>query len=322
MDTPQLTPQLLASAWPAADAAGADAVLGPSADGGFWAVGLRRPCPAAFPGVPMSTPHTFAAQLARLRSLGLRVHLLPELRDVDTPADAAVVAALAPHTRFARLHRHLTGPPSRPVSPLELYGAALQGRPVSVELADGRRLPLDVGRWADAPDGIDRLMLSRCEGAVLDLGCGPGRLVGALAEAGRPALGVDISAGAVRLTAERGASVLCRSVQGRLPAEGRWDTVLLADGNIGIGGDPAALLRRCQVLLRPGGLLLAETDPCDDLDDRSPVTLVDARGRRSHPLPWARLGRAALAELGWRTGYRVAEEWRADPRAFLALRTL
>lgn len=311
MDTPQVTAELLTRDWN-----GADAALGLSEDGGFWAIGLKRPCPDAFIGIPMSTDVTGAAQLARLRSLGLRVHVLPVLRDVDTPADALAVAQLAPHTRFARLHRRLltTG------HPLELYAAALDGHRVRVESADGRSLPLDIGRWTSAPDAIDRMMLNRCEGTVLDVGCGPGRLVGALAETGIPALGVDVSAHAVRLTADRGACVLRRPVEGPLPGEGRWGTVLLADGNVGIGGDPGALLRRCRELLRPSGLLLVEADPDDDLDDVGPITLVDATGRRAHPLPWARLGSAALARLAAGTGFLVVEEWRVAGRVFLALR--
>jgi glycosyltransferase A (GT-A) superfamily protein (DUF2064 family) len=97
MDTPQITPELLA-----ADFTGCDAWFGPAADGGFWALGLADPDPALLRGVPMSTPHTGAAQRARLHAAGLRVRDLPTLRDVDTAQDAALVAAEAPHTRFAR----------------------------------------------------------------------------------------------------------------------------------------------------------------------------------------------------------------------------
>jgi hypothetical protein len=46
-----------------------------------------------------------------------------------------------------------------------------------------------------------------------------------------------------------------------LPGEGRWHQVLHADRNVGIGGLPPQLLRRCDQLLRPGGSLLCETDP-------------------------------------------------------------
>ena len=81
---------------------GADAVLGPAPDGGYWAIGLSVPDPRAFVGVPMSTAHTGRAQHTRLRMLGLRVALLPALRDVDRIADARAVAKLAPSGRFAR----------------------------------------------------------------------------------------------------------------------------------------------------------------------------------------------------------------------------
>jgi rSAM/selenodomain-associated transferase 1 len=100
MDTPQVTPRLLSQAMAALEEA--DAVLGPALDGGYWAIGLRRPDPAAFRGVPMSEPSTGAAQRERLRVLGFATAELPELRDVDRIADARAVAAQAPGTRFAR----------------------------------------------------------------------------------------------------------------------------------------------------------------------------------------------------------------------------
>ncbi|MGH3274291.1 MAG: DUF2064 domain-containing protein, partial [Streptosporangiaceae bacterium] len=101
MDTPQVTPALLAAALrPLADGS-ADAAFGPAADGGFWLLGLRQPDPSLILGVPMSTAGTGAVQLARLTGAGLRVRLLPCLRDVDTAADAVAVARLAPHGRFA-----------------------------------------------------------------------------------------------------------------------------------------------------------------------------------------------------------------------------
>ncbi|WP_250283742.1 MULTISPECIES: DUF2064 domain-containing protein [unclassified Frankia] len=99
MDTPQVTPALLADACLALDSA--DAVFGPAADGGWWALGLRRPDGELLRDVPTSRPDTGARQRARLSEAGLRVVTLPVLRDVDTAADAAVVARIAPGGRFA-----------------------------------------------------------------------------------------------------------------------------------------------------------------------------------------------------------------------------
>jgi len=103
MDTPQLTPVTLAAALEAL--AEADAALGAAPDGGYWAIGMRRPDRAALAGVPMSVPWTAAAQRERLRRLGLRWIELSELRDVDDWDDAVTVAADSPQTRFAQCLR-------------------------------------------------------------------------------------------------------------------------------------------------------------------------------------------------------------------------
>ena len=113
MDTPQLTAAQLDGALATLDAAGTDAVLGPATDGGYWSIGLRAPVREVFAGVAMSRPDTGAQQLARLTALGLNTELLPELRDVDTIADAQVVAGDAPTTRFAAAFRALCGPGGR-----------------------------------------------------------------------------------------------------------------------------------------------------------------------------------------------------------------
>lgn len=110
MDTPQLGPHLAQ-----VDFDGVDAVVGLTQDGGYWAIGLRAARADVFLGVPMSTPRTGQAQLARLAGLGLRVRRLPPLRDVDDPEDARAVARAAPGTRFAAAWRALSTP--EPTSP-------------------------------------------------------------------------------------------------------------------------------------------------------------------------------------------------------------
>ncbi|WTN46248.1 class I SAM-dependent methyltransferase [Streptomyces sp. NBC_00631] len=187
------------------------------------------------------------------------------------------------------------------------------GAPGAVEL-----LPLDVERWCAAPDAADTDALRRCTGHVLDVGCGPGRLVAALAARGFPALGVDVSPAAVARTRRLGGTALRRSVFDRLPRENRWDTILLMDGNVGIGGDPETLLTRLRDLVRPGGRLLAEAAG-DDVDERLTVRVEDAHGRHGRPFPWARVGVTALLHTAHATGWIVTDKWTADSRPLVEL---
>ncbi|MGH2776180.1 MAG: TIGR04282 family arsenosugar biosynthesis glycosyltransferase [Actinomycetota bacterium] len=105
MDTPQLTEAILNDALATLDRT--DAVLGSTVDGGFWAVGLKKPLAEAFVGVPMSTTETGSVQQRRLEGLGLQVTALPPMRDVDYISDASDVAAQAAHSHFAATLRAL-----------------------------------------------------------------------------------------------------------------------------------------------------------------------------------------------------------------------
>ncbi|MEV5843958.1 methyltransferase domain-containing protein [Streptomyces sp. NPDC051985] len=205
--------------------------------------------------------------------------------------------------------------------PADPYAAALrtgQG-PLFLRRTDGWLLPLEVERWCARADPVDRAVLDRCEGAVLDVGCGPGRLVTELAFRGRTVLGIDVSAAAVEHTVRLGGQALRRSVFEPLPGEGRWGTVLLMDGNVGIGGDPGALLGRAAQLLVPGGLLIAETAAVD-VDERADVHLTgDAHDAAGAPFLWARLGTPAL--LRYARGWEPAGQWAAGGRRFAALRS-
>lgn len=64
-------------------------VFGPATDGGYYLVGLRRSLPVLFQGIAWSTESVRADSIARARQLGIEPCLLPELPDVDAPADLA-----------------------------------------------------------------------------------------------------------------------------------------------------------------------------------------------------------------------------------------
>lgn len=204
------------------------------------------------------------------------------------------------------------------------YTVALRrGRgPLYLRRGDGWLLPLDVERWCEAPDEADGTVLSRCRGAVLDIGCGPGRLAAALAARGHLSLGIDVSPEAVARTARAGGTALHRSVFDSLPGEGRWDTALLIDGNIGIGGDPAALLRRSAEVLAATGLLIVECAQAEagtDVDERCEVRVADGLGGLGAPFPWARVGPAALLRHAATAGWTPAGHWTAVGRPFTVL---
>lgn len=201
----------------------------------------------------------------------------------------------------------------------ELYEHALAGTawPV-IEHADGSRTPLQVDSWLHVRPG-DASIVDRCSGPTLDVGSGPGRLTVALAECGIPALGIDVTPYAVHLARAAGALTLLRDVFGRVPGAGRWMTVLLADGNIGIGGDPVVLLRRVSELLTPLGQALIEVQPPGSALRREQIRLRHG-SQTSAWFPWAYVGVDQIAELARNAGLSAAETWSADGRWFTSLR--
>jgi rSAM/selenodomain-associated transferase 1 len=116
MDTPQVTPALLAAAAEPLVSRTADATFGMAEDGGFWLLGLRELDPDLILGVKMSQGDTGARLLARLDRAGLRVTHLPELTDVDTVREAQQVAALTPGSRFAECMTRLREGVGQPVA--------------------------------------------------------------------------------------------------------------------------------------------------------------------------------------------------------------
>lgn len=116
MDTPQVGPAELDGLLATVARPDLDAVLAPAEDGGWWAVGFRRPVAGAFAGVPMSTDATGARQRERLEALGLRVATGPTRRDLDHWPDALALAEALPDGTLAAVVRGLvdrwTGAPA------------------------------------------------------------------------------------------------------------------------------------------------------------------------------------------------------------------
>lgn len=86
-DSPTLPPSFLDTALEDLSHARADVALGPTDDGGYYAVALREPAPGLFDSIEWSTPRAYAQTARNAERLGLRLLKLPRWYDVDTPAD-------------------------------------------------------------------------------------------------------------------------------------------------------------------------------------------------------------------------------------------
>ena len=206
---------------------------------------------------------------------------------------------------------------------LQLVRAAgAVGRPASPPAAGDRDAdePFDVARWSADADAADLTTLDAETGPVLDIGCGPARMVRAAVDRGLTVLGLDVSPTAVAMAREAGLPVAAGSVFDPLPREGEWNLALLLDGNVGIGGDPTALLTRCAEILTPTGSVVVETAPDASLDDSYEAHVVDDQGHASATFPWAEVGREALHLHAGRSGLRVAQTWSVEGRTFCRLR--
>ena len=88
-----------------------------------------------------------------------------------------------------------------------------------------------------------------------------------------------------------------RNVFDPMPGEGLWDTVLLADGNIGIGGAARALLRRSAELLVAGGRVVVDL-ACPGTGLQLHDAQLVSAGTTSRLFPWAQVGPEAIEWLG------------------------
>jgi hypothetical protein len=132
------------------------------------------------------------------------------------------------------------------------------------------------------------------------------------------ALGIDASAAAVASTRRRGAPAVHASVFGAVPDTGLWGTALLVDGNIGIGGDVATLLRRAGDLVVSGGLLLVEVGAPTTTSAALEVR-VERAGRLGPWFSWATVSARDLPGLARSAGMELTEVWSHSGRWFAEL---
>ena len=178
----------------------------------------------------------------------------------------------------------------------------------------------DSHRWLAPAAAEDELLLDRAVGPVLDVGCGPGRHLLALAQRGVDCLGIDVTPSAVQLARSRGATVIVGSIFGPVPAAGRWATALLLDGNIGIGGDPVALLARVASVLRPGGRVLVELG-APGISGAAERARVEYDALAGPWFGWRGVAANSIKGIASRAGMKVATSWSAGDRCFAQIAT-
>ena len=197
---------------------------------------------------------------------------------------------------------------------------AFAGAPCHFIAHNGTARLLNVQQWRAEPDNDElRLFVDPCRGTTLDIGCGPGRLAAALSGRGISAMGIDVSSEAIRQARDRGAVAIRRDVFANVPGEGRWDFALLADGNLGIGGDPVRLLRRAADLVRPGGDIIAEVDPAGTGIVRAHVRLRVGE-RMTAPFAWANVGIDSIDAVATAAGLIVVATQSVGQRHTATLR--
>lgn len=187
----------------------------------------------------------------------------------------------------------------------------------------GLTIDLDIARFCDEPNRAERRFLKTLDGPILDVGCGPGRAAAFLRDRGVASLGLDISASLVELARENGALCVHQSIFDPVPFEGRWDQVLLLDGNIGIGGDPTKMLERLRNVVRPGGQAFIEVSLSGPT--RQLIVREHRHGATGEPFSWAVVSMDGiddlLAQSGWACKHvhtirdrQPGERWRTFDR--------
>jgi SAM-dependent methyltransferase len=210
------------------------------------------------------------------------------------------------------------------ISALRMYddglrGIGLPGAPHHARLRDGTIIPLPIERYLGPADATDEHLLDGVSGPVLDVGCGPGRHLRALANRGVFALGVDLSPVAVELAIGQGARAIVGDIFDELPGSGTWRSALLLDGNIGIGGSPVRLLARLGALLGSDGELLVELEPPGTVTCSTEARL-ERDGVASAWFPWARVAACEISPIARAGGFEATEVSPLSGRWFARLR--
>jgi SAM-dependent methyltransferase len=178
---------------------------------------------------------------------------------------------------------------------------------------------MDFARWNGAADRVDVALLNSVRGPVLDVGCGPARMVRAAVAMRLEVLGLDVSPTAIELGRAAGLPMHEGSVFDSLPAEGQWHTVLLVDGNVGIGGDVTRLLARCAELVSEDGEVVVELHSDPYRDHTYTGRLVDIHGASSESFPWAEVGLTAISRRAPDAGLVLRQAWSTGGRSFCRL---
>ena len=215
--------------------------------------------------------------------------------------------------------RRQTPRPAR--DPIEVYEeilGAVNQRGVQARFADGSVRDLPIGRWIGRADEVDLGVLDTLSEPVIDIGCGPGRHLQALADLGVDALGIDPSPRAVELARRAGARVVLGSVFDEVPLTGRWGSALLLDGNIGIGGDAARLLRRVHELLRPQGTTVVELSP-PGTGRESMQMRLETPAMSSEWFAWATVSASEIDAVAPELGFEIVDRCNRQDRWFVRM---
>jgi len=109
-------------------------VFGPARDGGYYLVGLREPLPTLFEGISWGTGSVLATSLAKAHEIGIEPMLLPELSDIDEPADLELWQNIAQTSRRVSVIVPALNEAQQLPATLE---AAAAGNPFEILVADG-----------------------------------------------------------------------------------------------------------------------------------------------------------------------------------------